>query len=90
MFESFSALGDAASWAVPLVFSFLGGVLSILFQPILSIFNNRLALSARAWERIQDKRIDAFETLLDLAKFLSITTSTGKHQDGWVETKPKF
>ena len=90
MFESFSALGDAASWAVPLVFSFLGGVFSILFQPILSIFNNRLALSARAWERIQDKRIDAFETLLDLAKFLSTTTSTGNHQDGWVETQPKF
>lgn len=86
MFELAERLGANANWVIPLFFSFLGGLASLLFQPIMARINQRLALSAKAWERIQSHRIDAYEALLALGRTMRQTQSTGRHDDGFVET----
>jgi len=56
MFEVLQNLPSNAQWLLPLVFSFLGGLVSLIFQPIIARLNKRLELSGRAWERVQDRR----------------------------------
>jgi len=87
MFEVLKSLPTNAQLLLPLVFSFFGGLISLLFQPIIARLNKRLELTGRAWERVQDRRLDAYEALLALAKNLKITSTTGRHENGFLETK---
>ena len=87
MFEGFRELPPNAQLLLPLAFSFLGGLFSLIFQPFIARFNKRLELSGRAWERVQDRRLDAYEALLAFAKNLKVTATTGNHKNGHIETK---
>jgi hypothetical protein len=87
MFEVLEKLPTNVQWLLPLVFSFIGGLVSLIFQPMISSLNKRLELSGRAWERVQDRRLDAYEALLTLSKHLKMTFTTGKHDGGLLETK---
>ncbi|MEL6510078.1 MAG: hypothetical protein AAFQ32_09825 [Pseudomonadota bacterium] len=78
---------NASVW-LPLIFSCVGGLTSLLLRPAFARFDQRLALSGRAWERIQDHRLEAYEALLQVADSLQTTVPTGQHDSGLVETKP--
>lgn len=73
-------------WAFSFLASIVGGVSALLFQPIISKFNKRIDLSARVWERIQDKRFLSYEAILSIAKELRQTMPTRRHENGYIET----
>jgi len=77
-------------WIFGFLASVIGGISALIFQPIILKFNRRVDLSARVWEKIQDKRFRSYETVLSVAKELRQTMATGRHEDGHIETFPSI
>lgn len=86
MFEWLKEADSPYFWALPFISAFIGGISSLVFAPLLARINQRISLSSRAWERIQDRRIDAYEALLEVGNSLKETKPTGKTESGNVET----
>lgn len=86
MFELLQEANSPYFWLLPFISAFIGGISSLVFAPMLARINQRVTLSSRAWGRIQDRRIDAYEALLEVGNSLKETRPTGKYNDGHVET----
>jgi hypothetical protein len=86
MFEWVGEANSPYFWLLPFISAFVGGVTSLIFAPLLARINQKISLSSRAWTRIQDRRIDAYEAMLEVGNSLKKTRATGKYDDGHVET----
>tara|TARA_R100001369_G_C3277915_1_gene161405 strand:- start:201 stop:860 length:660 start_codon:yes stop_codon:yes gene_type:complete len=86
MFEWLKEANSPYFWLLPFISAFIGGISSLIFAPVLARINQQVSLSSRAWGRIQDRRIDAYEAILEVGNSLKETRPTGKYNDGHVET----
>jgi hypothetical protein len=86
MFDWMKEADSPYFWLLPFISAFVGGTASLIFAPLIGRINQKITLSARAWERIQDRRIDAYEAILEVGDSLKMTKPTGKYQDGHLES----
>ena len=77
-------LGDILG--APLTQSFVGGLTAMITASFMARVSERVRLGGRAWERVQDRRFDAYEHLIHVSRSLRMTHPTGRHEEGFVET----